>query len=113
MAERRMFAKSIVLDDKFLDMTLAARCLYFALSMEADDDGFVGAPKRIMKICGVGPSALRTLIEQGYIRQYPSGVVSVTDWLVNNQLRKDRYRPTIYIKEKYSQGFSDVLVDPV
>lgn len=113
MAERRMFAKSVVLDDRFLEMTLAARCLYYTLGMEADDDGFVGAPKRIMKVCGVGPSALRTLTEAGYVKQYDSGVVSLPHWLDNNQIRKDRYHPTIYIKEKYSQDIPDTLVDRV
>ena len=38
MAERRMFAKTIVLSDAFLDMPMSARCLYFTLGMLADDD---------------------------------------------------------------------------
>ena len=40
MAERRMFAKTIVLSDAFLDMSLGARCLYMTFGMLADDDGF-------------------------------------------------------------------------
>lgn len=39
MAERRMFAKTIVTSDEFLDMPATARCLYFTLGMFADDDG--------------------------------------------------------------------------
>ena len=108
-----MFAKSVVLDDKFLDLTLAARCLYFTLGMDADDDGFVSGAKRIMKYCGVGNTALQALIDAGYITQYPSGVVSVNHWTVNNQIRKDRYRPNVHTKEKESQQFLDTLVAAV
>ena len=113
MAERRMFSKSVVMDDKFLDLTLAARCLYYTLSMEADDDGFVGAPQRIMKISGTGPKALQALTDAGYVRQYASGVVSLPHWTMNNQIRKDRYRPTVYVKEKYCEHVSDTLVATV
>ena len=52
MAERRMFAKTIVLSDAFLDMPMSARCLYFTLGMLADDDGFVNSPKSIMRQVG-------------------------------------------------------------
>ena len=41
MAERRMFAKSIIDTDTFIDMPATARLLYFDLGMRADDDGFV------------------------------------------------------------------------
>ncbi len=113
MAERRMFAKSVVLDDKFLDLTMATRCLYYMLGMEADDDGFVGAPKRVMRACGAGKTALNALIEAGYLHQFDSGVVAITHWTTNNQIRRDRYRPTVYIKEKELLILSDILVDPV
>ena len=36
MAERRMFAKTIIDSDAFLDMPLSAQALYFHLSMRAD-----------------------------------------------------------------------------
>ena len=48
MAERRMFAKTIVLSDAFLDMPPTARCLYFTLGMLSDDDGFVNGPRAII-----------------------------------------------------------------
>ncbi len=41
MAERRMFAKTIIDSDAFLDMPLSSQALYFHLSMRADDDGFI------------------------------------------------------------------------
>ena len=50
MAERRMFAKTIIDSDAFLDMPLTAQALYFHLSMRADDDGFVNNPKKIQRM---------------------------------------------------------------
>ena len=99
MAERRMFAKSVVMDDKFLDLTPVARCLYFALNMVADDDGFVGAPKRVIRNCGASQKALRILVDAGYVVQFDSGVVGISHWCINNQIRKDRHRPTAYFRE--------------
>ena len=38
MAERRMFAKTIIDSDSFIDMPVTARLLYYDLAMRADDD---------------------------------------------------------------------------
>ena len=64
MAERRMYAKTIVLSDAFLDMPMSARCLYFTLGMLADDDGFVNAPRSIMRQCGSSDDDMRILISK-------------------------------------------------
>ena len=113
MAERRMFAKSVVLDDKFSDLPLSARVLYFTLGMEADDDGFVGAPRRAMRQCGVNKQALQVLIDAGYLRSFDGGVVYIQHWTTNNQIRKDRYRPSVYRKELMEVVFDAVPVNPV
>ena len=52
MAERRMFAKTIIDSDAFLDMPLSSQSLYFHLSMRADDDGFINNPKKIQRMVG-------------------------------------------------------------
>ena len=80
MAERRMFAKSIVDSDIFLDMPLSTQCLYFHLGMRADDDGFLNNPKKILRMIGCGEDELKTLIAKGFIIPFPSGVVVLTHW---------------------------------
>ena len=50
MAERRMMAKSIMDSDLFLDMPQSSQNLYFHLLLRADDDGFVGNPRQIMRM---------------------------------------------------------------
>jgi hypothetical protein len=100
MAERRMFAKSIVLSDAFLDMPLSARCLYFTLGMMADDDGFVSGPKSIMRQCGASEDDMKMLLAKRYILSFESGVIVIKHWRINNYLRSDRYQQTTYIEEK-------------
>ena len=100
MAERRMFAKSIVLSDVFLDMPMSARCLYFTLGMLADDDGFVGNPKSIMRQCGASQDDMLILLQKRYILGFESGVIVIKHWRMNNYLRNDRHQDTTYLEEK-------------
>lgn len=100
MAERRMFSKSIVLSDAFLDMPLSARCLYFTLGMMADDDGFVGSPKAIMRQCGASQDDMSVLLQKRYVLGFQSGVIVIKHWRMNNYLRNDRYHTTTYLEEK-------------
>ena len=99
MAERRMFAKSIVLSDAFLDMPLSARCLYFTLGMLADDDGFVGSPKAIMRQCGASEDDMKVLISKRYVLTFDSGVIVIKHWRMNNYLQNDRHKSTTYVEE--------------
>ncbi len=99
MAERRMFAKSIVLSDAFLDMPMSARCLYFTLGMFADDDGFIGGPKSIMRQCGASEDDMRILLSKRYVLSFESGVIVIKHWRLNNYLQGDRHRRTTYIEE--------------
>ena len=100
MAERRMFAKTIVLSDSFLDMPLSARCLYFTLGMVADDDGFVNNPKSIMRQCGAQEDDMKILLAKNFLLAFESGVIVIKHWRINNYLQKDRYNATKYLEEK-------------
>lgn len=100
MAERRMFAKTIVLSDAFLDMPMSARCLYFTLGMLADDDGFVNAPRAIMRQCGSSEDDMRILISKKFVLEFESGVIVIKHWRINNYLQKDRIQPTKCVEEK-------------
>jgi len=99
MAERRMFAKSIVLSDAFLDMPMSARCLYFTLGMLADDDGFVGNPKSIMRQCGATNDDMKILLAKRYVLGFESGIIVIKHWRMNNYLQNDRHKTTTYVEE--------------
>lgn len=100
MAERRMFAKSVITSDVFLDMPLSTQALYMHLNMNADDDGFVGNPKTILRMTGTREDDLRLLITKGYIFAFDSAVIVITHWKRNNCIKKDRYKETIFQTEK-------------
>ena len=100
MADKRMFSLKIVDSDLFLDMPLSSQCLYFHLSMRADDDGFVNNPKKIIKIIGANEDDLKILIAKGFVIVFDQGIIVITHWKINNFIRKDRYKPTMYIDQK-------------
>lgn len=100
MAERRMFAKTIIDSDAFLDMPLSTQALYFHLGMRADDDGFVNSPKKIQRAVGAAEDDLRILISKNFIIPFESGVVVIKHWNINNYIQNDRYHPTAYVEEK-------------
>ena len=99
MAKKRMFNIDIVGSDAFLDLPYSAQCLYFQLGMRADDDGFVGNPKTIQRIVGTKASDLELLVKKRFLLQFPSGVVVIKHWKINNDIKKDRYSPTVYTDE--------------
>lgn len=100
MAKRRMFSRDVVSLDSFIDMPLSARALYFHLGMEADDDGFLGNPKMIIRSVGCSQGDLEHLIAKGFVYAFNTGVVVITHWNQNNHIQKDRYHPTKFIQEK-------------
>ena len=100
MAERRMFAKTIVTSDAFLDMPATSRSLYMLLCVLADDDGFVNAPRSIMRMSGATDDDLRLLIAKRFILTFESGVVVIKHWKIHNLIQKDRYKETKYLDEK-------------
>ncbi len=97
-----MFSLKIVDSDLFLDMPLSSQCLYFHLSMRADDDGFVDNPKKIIKIIGANEDDLISLITKGFVIVFERGIIVITHWKINNYISNDRRKEPMYITEKQS-----------
>lgn len=100
MAERRMFAKTIIDSDAFLDMPATSQLLYFHLSMRADDDGFINKPKSIMRMCNCTEDDMRILVTKKFVIPFESGIVVIKHWKIHNYIAKDRYTETKYKEEK-------------
>ncbi len=100
MAERRMFAKTIIDSDAFIDMPVTARLLYYDLGMRADDDGFVNSPRKIMRIIGASLDDLNILCAKKFIIPFSNGVIVVKHWRINNSIQSDRYHETKYTELK-------------
>lgn len=99
MAERRMFAKTIIDSDAFIDMPLSTQALYFHLSMRADDEGFINNPKKIMRMIGASDDDLRVLVGKRFIIPFDSGIVVIKHWKIHNYIRGDRKKETNYSEE--------------
>ena len=94
MAERRMFAKTIIDSDAFLEMPQSSQNLYFHLAMRADDDGFINNPKSIMRLIGCKDDDANILIAKKFLIPFESGVVVIKHWKIHNYIRRDTYTET-------------------
>ena len=111
MASKRMFDKSIIDTDRFTDMPMSTKALYFLLGMEADDFGFV-SPKRIMRMHGGTDDDVKILVAKNFVIPFESGVLVITDWNKHNWLDKRHIKPTEYQEELKSLRLVDKKYHP-
>lgn len=102
-----MFSKQITTSDAFMEMPTSSQLLYFHLNMEADDDGFVANPKRIIKMTNVSTDDLKVLLAKRFLLAFENGVVVIKHWLLHNAVRKDMYKETQYLEEKNTLQIKD------
>ena len=95
-----MFALDVIDTDRFCDMPISARLLYYELGMRGDDEGFVQNPKKIMLTTGTTADDLKILAAKGYVILFDSGVLVITHWRQNNFIQKDRFHETTCLAEK-------------
>lgn len=95
-----MFTKKITNSDDFISMPGSSQNLYFHLNMEADDEGFVNSPKRIMRSINASEDDLRILLMKRFVLGFESGVIVIKHWKMHNKLRQDRIKLTDYQKER-------------
>ncbi len=96
MAERRMFARSIVGSSRFLSLSPGARLLYYDLGMAADDDGCVEA-LAVLRMTEASPDAPDELTQMDFLTPLlPGEVYYIRDWSRNNFIRPDRYHAGLY-----------------
>ena len=86
-----MLATSIIESDLFYRLTPSSQALYVHLIMNADDDGFVDMWKGILRCLSVRQKALDDLINLGYVIIFDDDLLLISDWLVHNKIRLDRY----------------------
>ena len=94
-----MFSLAVVDTDKFIDMPISARLLYYELGMRADDDGFVSSAKKIVRMVGCSEDDLKLLISKNFAICFESGIIVITHWKMHNYIPKDRYHKTIFQEE--------------
>lgn len=96
MAERRMISKNFINSATFMKMSDSAKLLYFYLNVNADDDGIVEVFP-YYKMLSIPEDDVRNLAEKKFIVFLNNDMLSfLPHWLQNNQLRLDRYRPSVH-----------------
>ena len=109
MAERRMFAKTIVLSDDFLDMPFSTQVLYFHVCMTAKDKGITNSVYSTANMIGADPSNVKILIENGYIKPLGGddlGSYEIVHWYENNGIGEPAKKRNNY---KYRKWRADVI----
>lgn len=107
MAKKRMFHQDIVQSDAFMDMPQSSQLLYFHLCMEADDEGFIGNAKRVMRGVGSSDDDYKILIAKRFILVFPEGVCVIKHWLIHNYISSDRFHETKYLDQKKLLSIKD------
>lgn len=97
-----MFSLKVVDSDAFLDMGQGSQLLYFHLAMRADDDGFVGNHKKIMRMVGSSEDDMKVLLAKRFLLPFESGIVVIKHWKIHNYIQSDRYSQTLHTEEKAS-----------
>ena len=118
MAERRMFARTIMEEDTLLSLPAKVAIMYIHANLQADDDGFVDRIRSIRKMLGVREKDVQLLEDRGYLIPFDSGIMAITHWQIHNRVRKDTYTPTKYIRERAvlevdGAGMYRLRTDPV
>lgn len=98
-----MFDKVVTTSDDFLELSAEAQCLYFHMGMLADDDGLSKNYRSYMKLIGATNEDLQSLIDKSFIYKFDSDVIAIKHWKINNTVRNDRYRPSIF-QNKFSRS---------
>jgi hypothetical protein len=100
MAHKRMFSKDITGSDAFREMPTSTQALYFHLGMDADDDGFLDNYRGLMRSINSSDDDLKILLAKRFLILFPSKVIVVKHWKINNTIQKDRYHETKHLEEK-------------
>lgn len=95
MAERRMFHKTVLSSNAFTMLSHQLQVLYIHLNLMADDDGVCVNSHAVCRTCRCTKRHLQQLIQDGWLLEFPDGVVVITHWHIHNQIRKDRYKPSL------------------
>jgi hypothetical protein len=99
MATKRMLSSKIVDSDAFLDMPQTSQLLYFHLSMRTDDDGFVGNPRKIMRMIGSAENDITILFTKKFILGFESGIIVIKHHRINNNWDSHNCKRTQYVEE--------------
>lgn len=101
MATKRMFHAELIESDEFFALSATAQNLYFHLGLRTDDEGFIAGCSFTLLRTHATQEDLQQLVRAGFIISFPdSRVLLMRHFYLNNDLRRNRWRPTIHAEER-------------
>ena len=106
MAERRMFAKTIIDSDAFLEMPSSTQNLYFHLGMRAKNKGIINNIKSICRYLNIEYDAIDLLIDRNYLIKINDNIYEIIHWYENNGIGETARKRNNY---KYRDWRKNIL----
>ncbi|MBE6532132.1 MAG: hypothetical protein E7676_01320 [Ruminococcaceae bacterium] len=100
MSKRRVFNKNIIYRRDLTRLPDRARILYQYMILEADDDGFVDDPMRVVRMAEATEENYGMLIDAGFLFEFKTGVCVLMHWLCHNSTDREGYISTIFTEER-------------
>ena len=100
MANRRLFYKLMIYRADFESLPDRARILYQYLNFEADDDGLVASPHRVILMARASEEDYSILVRAGFVIDFPSGMCAIIHWHQHNIINRDGYQKTEFTEER-------------
>ena len=101
MADRRMFAKAIVLSDTFMRLPVTAKCLYYTLGVIAYDKGIVINAISTARAIGCSDKDVEILVENKFLREIEDGHYQIVHWYENNGIGETAKKRNNYTYRKW------------
>lgn len=102
MANGRMITKSLLMSNKYLNVSNDSKALYQYLLVFADDDGIVERSMMIDTPLQVDDSNYKELLDAHLIINHDDQIKIITDWNALQTLRNDRYNTSEYVEVKHT-----------
>lgn len=110
MAERRAFAKSVVLSDGFQVLSMEAQILYFYLGICARDKGILLNAVSITKMLGLDSDVLQELVYSGFLTMNEDEegyYFTIIHWYENNGIGETARKRNNYPYRVWRQHIID------
>ena len=108
MAERRMFAQSIILSDSFAKLSKDAQLLYFVIGVIARDKGIVANARTMARSYDIEAElAINELVTNDFLKPLEHGTYQIVHWYENNGIGETAKKRNNYTYRKWRESVLD------
>lgn len=100
MAERISFLKSFINSDKFVELSIEARLLYFYMCVNARDKGIVICSRMLCRMLEIGYECIDELLDSGFVIPCDENY-QIVHWYENNGIGDNHKKRLNYPYRKW------------